>query len=101
MQIKNWKEIETWVTPQDQPEVDIKYFDGNPLKYHYFMALFSEIGETKTDDPRLIKYKVAEPKEQIKHCIQLPYDCGYHTTVTLLKKLIAILTKYHHHIEGT
>ena len=27
---------------QAAPEVDIEYFDGNPLNYHYFMALFSE-----------------------------------------------------------
>ena len=28
---------------QAAPEVDIEYFDGNPLNYHYFMALFSEV----------------------------------------------------------
>ena len=48
---------------QAAPEVDIEYFDDNPLNYHYFMALFSEVVETKIDDPRgrltrLIKYAV-------------------------------------------
>ena len=76
---------------QAAPEVDIEYFDGNPLNYHYFMALFSEVVETKIDDPRgrltrLTKYTMGEPKELIKHCIQLPHDCGYQTAVTLLEK---------------
>ena len=76
---------------QAAPEVDIEYFDGNPLNYHYFMALFSEVVETKIDDPRgrltrLIKYTMGEPKELIKHCIQLPHDRGYQTAVTLLEK---------------
>ena len=66
-------------------------FDGNPLNYCYFMALFSEVVETKNDDPRakparLVKYTMGEPKELIKHCIQLPHDQGYQTAVTLLEK---------------
>ena len=76
---------------QAAPEVDIEYFDGNPLNYHYFMVLFSEVVETKIDDPRgrltrLIKYTMREPKELIKHCIQLPQDRGYQTAVTLWEK---------------
>ena len=76
---------------QAAPEVDIEYFDDNPWNYHYFMALFSEVVETKIDDPRgrltrLIKYAVGEPKELIKRCIQLPHNRGYQTAVTLLEK---------------
>ena len=76
---------------QAAPEVDIECFDGNSLNYHYFMALFSEVVETKIDDPRgrltrLIKYTVGEPKELIKHCIQLPHNRGYQIAVTLLEK---------------
>ena len=37
---------------QAAPEVDIEYFDGNPLNYHYFMAQFSEVVDTKIDYPR-------------------------------------------------
>ena len=37
---------------QAAPEVDIEYFDGNPTNYHYLMVLFSEVVETKMDDPR-------------------------------------------------
>ena len=52
---------------QAAPEVDIEYFDGNPLNYHYFMTLFSEVVETKIDNPRgsltrLIKYMMGEAK---------------------------------------
>ena len=46
---------------QSAPDVDIETFDGNILNYHYFMALFKEVVESKVDDPRgklirLIKY---------------------------------------------
>ena len=55
------------------------------------MVVFSEVVETKNDDPRakparLVKYTMGEPKELIKHCIQLPHDQGYQTAVTLLEK---------------
>ena len=33
------------------PEADIDCFDGNPLNYHYFMAFFFEVVETKIEDP--------------------------------------------------
>ena len=33
------------------PEVDIDCFEGNPLNYHYFMAFFFEVVETKIEDP--------------------------------------------------
>ena len=76
---------------QAAPEVDTEYFNGNPFNYHYFIALFSEVVETKIDGPRgrltrLIKY-TREPKELIKHCIQPPHDHGYQTAVTLGKNL--------------
>ena len=56
---------------QAAPEVDIEYFDGNPLNYHFVMALFFEVVETKIDDfmGRVINYTVGEPKELMKHCI--------------------------------
>ena len=76
---------------QAAPEVDIDCFDGNPLNYHYFMALFCEVVETKIEDPRgrltrLLKYTVGEAKELIKHCIQLPHDKGYKYAKSLLEK---------------
>ena len=76
---------------QAAPEVDIDCFNGNPLNYHYFMALFCEVVETKIEDPRgrltrLLKYTVGEAKELIKHCIQLPQDKGYTYTKSLFEK---------------
>ena len=76
---------------QAAPEVDIDCFDGNPLNYHYFMALFCEVVETNIEDPtgrltRLLKYTVGESKELIKHCIQLPHDKGYKYAKSLLEK---------------
>ena len=29
--------------------MDMEYFDGNVLKYHYFMALFREVVESKIE----------------------------------------------------
>ena len=76
---------------QASSKVYIDYFDGSPLNYHYFMALFSEVLETKIDDSRgkltrLIKHTMGEPKELIKHCFELPHDRGYQTAMTLLEK---------------
>ena len=51
---------------QSAPEVDIDYFDGNPLNYYWcFMAIFKEMVENRMDDPRgrlirLIKYTKGE-----------------------------------------
>ena len=66
---------------QSAPDVDIKTFDGNVLNYHYFIALFREVVESKVDDPRgkltrLIKYTSGDARELIKHCIQLPSNEG-------------------------
>ena len=71
--------------------MDIDCFDGNPLNYHYFIALFCEVVETKIEDPqdgltRLIKYTVGKAKELIKHCIQLLHDKGYKYAKLLLEK---------------
>ena len=60
---------------QGLPEVDIDVFSGDPLKYHYFMEIFKEVVEKRTEDPRgrlarLIKYTTGEAKDLIKHCVQ-------------------------------
>ena len=89
-------------------EVYIEYFDGNPLNYHYFMALLSEVVETTIDDPRgklrrLIKHTMGEPKQLIKHGFQLPHDRGYQTAVTLLEKTYGdphkILSSYRREVK--
>ena len=37
---------------QSAPEVDFDCFDGNPLNYQYFMAIFKEVVENRINDPR-------------------------------------------------
>ena len=58
------------------PGVEIDTFNGNPLNYFYFMALFKEAVEKKICDrkgrlTRLVKFTRGEAKELIQHCIQL------------------------------
>ena len=75
---------------QTAPEVTFEPFDGNPLNYHYFMAMFKEVVESKVDDPtgkltRLIQYTVGEPHDLISSCIQYPGDSGYLKALELLE----------------
>lgn len=54
--------------------VDIDIFNGTPLSYRYFMALFKELDESRIDDPhecltRLIKDMKGEVRELIMNCI--------------------------------
>ena len=77
---------------QSAPDVDIECFDGNVLEYHYFMALFREVVESKIEDPRgrltrLIKYTVGDARDLIKHCIQLPSNEGFTQAKYLLEKM--------------
>ena len=73
------------------PDVDMDYFSGNPLDYHYFMSLFEELVEKKVDDPfgklaRLIKYTRGEAKELIQHCSQMSQPDGFLLAKKLLEK---------------
>ena len=77
---------------QSAPDVDIETFDGNVLNYHYFIALFREVVESKVDDPRgkltrLIKYTSGDARELIKHCIQLPSNERFKHVKYLLEKV--------------
>ena len=76
---------------QSVPDIDIDEFDSNPINYHYFIFIFKEVIESKTDDPqgclaRLIKYTKGEAKEIIKHCIQHPPKLEYQNALILLEK---------------
>ena len=56
---------------QAAPESDMEQFDGNPLNYHYYMALFAEVVETKIEEPRgkitrLINCFTGEAREMIE-----------------------------------
>ena len=73
------------------PDVDMDYFSGDPLDYHYFMSLFEELVEKKIDDPfgklaRLIKYTRGEAKELIQHCSQMAQPDGFLLAKKLLEK---------------
>ena len=37
---------------QSAPEININVFDGNPLNFHYFMAVFKEAVEKKIEYAR-------------------------------------------------
>ena len=76
---------------QSAPEVDTDSFDGNPLNYRYFMAIFKEVVENRIDDPcgqliRLIKYTNGEAKELIMNCIHQPPIEVYQIAKMLLEK---------------
>ena len=67
-------------------------FDGNVLEYHYFMALFREVINSKIEDPRgkltrLIKYTVGDARGLIKYCIQLPSNEGFTQSKCLQEKM--------------
>ena len=94
---------------QSAPDVDIKTFDGNVLNYHYFIALFREVVESKVDDPRgkltrLIKYTSGDARELIKHCIQLPSNEGFKHAKYLLEKVYGnphkILASYRKEVKN-
>ena len=81
---------------QSVPDVDKECFDGNALEYHYFMALFREVVESKIEDPRgilarLIKYIVADARDLIKHCIQLSSNEGFTQAKHLVEKIFFFL----------
>ena len=53
---------------QSAPEIDLNVFDGNPLNFYYFMAVFIEAVKKKIEDPRgrltqLVKYTTGEVKD--------------------------------------
>ena len=76
---------------QSAPDVDIEKYDGNPLNFHHFKAMFKEVVENNVLDPRgrltrLIKFTTGDAKNLIQHCIQLPEATGYRTAMRLLER---------------
>ena len=76
---------------QSALNVDLEAFDGDPMNYHYFMALFTEVVVKNISDPRgrltrLIKYTKGDAKDLIQHCIQLPSPVGYEKAMAMLAR---------------
>ena len=65
---------------QNAPELDTDTFDGNPMEFHYFVAIFHEVVEKKIDDAWV------EAKEMVKTSIQLPSEVGFKTEKGLMHK---------------
>ena len=62
------------------------------MEFHYFMAIFHEVVETKVDDEqgrftRLIKFTKGAAKEMVKTCVQLSPEVGFKTRKRLLHLL--------------
>ena len=53
------------VNQQSAPEIDIDVFGGNPLEFHYFMAVFDEAVEKKIEDPCWQKLHTTSSKGRI------------------------------------
>ena len=94
---------------QAAPDVDVDIFTGDPVDYHYFIAVFDEVVEKKIDDPRsrltrLTKYTDDQPKEMIKHCIQEPVAVGYKNARLRLEEMYGnqhqILARYRKEIKS-
>ena len=62
---------------QSAPEIDIDVFGGNPLQFHYFMAVFDEAVEKKIEDPQ------GKITPQIHHCRSKGNGQKLHTTSSI------------------
>ena len=65
---------------------------GNPLEFHYFMAVFDEAVEKKIEVPRgkltrLIKYTTGEVKEMVKKIACNFLQKGHETAKQMMHKL--------------
>ena len=72
------------------PKVEIDKFEGNPLDYLTFMAIFDEVVHTKVMDgqvklTRLLQYTTGPAKMAIKNCALIGGDEGYIQARDILK----------------
>ena len=79
------------VKEQSAPQVDLESFDGNSLKYTYFMSMFRISVEKKIEDPkgrltRLIQYIRGEAKDLIKNFINNRPEYGYNHDMAILHR---------------
>jgi len=76
---------------QSAPDVDIERYDGNPLNFHHFKAMFKEVVENNVVDSRgrltcLSKFTTGDARNLIQHRIQLHEETGYRTAMRLLER---------------
>ena len=72
------------------PKVEIDKFDGNPLEYQTFIAIFEEVVDSKVDDgqfklTRLLQYTSGSAKAAIKNCALVGGEAGYDQAREILK----------------
>ena len=73
------------------PSVQLDYFDGDPLQYHSFFAVFDERVDRVTSDcriklSRLLQYCTGKAKRAIRFCSLIDGDQGYTEARNILKK---------------
>ena len=64
------------------PKVELDIFDGDPLKYQSFLAIFDEIVDSKISDgqiklTRLLQYTSGLAKSSIRNCALIGGNAGY------------------------
>lgn len=73
------------------PKVELEPFDGDPLKYHSFVAVFDDnvdsiLQDGRTKLTRLLQYTCGEAKIAIRPCSLIGGDVGYTQAREILKK---------------
>jgi hypothetical protein len=85
---KNMHEL---IALMNLPKVELEVFNGDPLKYHSFMATFEEVVLKATKDgssrlTRLLQYTSGKAKEAIRSCALLGGSSGYAQARDILER---------------
>ena len=73
------------------PKLELDAYDGDPLKYHSFLAVFDEHVDRVTHDPgvklsRLLQYTTGRAKEAIRYCSIVGGEKGYDEARAILAR---------------
>ena len=74
----------------NMPKVELDKFDGNPLDFQSFIAVFDEVVDSKIDDDqvkltRLLQYTSGQTKTAIKNCALVGGETGYKQAMEILR----------------
>ena len=74
----------------NMPKVELDKFDGNPLDFQSFIAVFDEVVDSKIDDDqvkltRLLQYTSGQAKTAIKNCALVGGETGYKQAREILR----------------